>query len=358
MSRILYRYLRLSVLWLSLVAVAALAPLLKLVPRSGTAGTYRSKISSLRQTVVPDDFQKDDLSSTKTPTTTTIGVIGCGTIASAIVTGLAVSDQVQRITVSRRSEHRSTALQSKFPHLVQVESEDSNNQAVLDASDIVFLTVLPQQTENVMRDLQWDPERHTLVSLVATAPLDDLLTYSQLPASRVFKMICLPAVAYNEGICLLQPAAAVGAANEPQKLLLVQLLETLGGVVVASNDEQMAAMMVPPCLMGSFYGVLRNHRDWLVHHSAGTMSPDQATYVVTRFYYGMMQDAARQCGSSTTVLEGASDALDRLIAEQTPGGLNEQGLANLEHLGTMEAYNQVQDAIWRRITGQSDGSLS
>ena len=358
MSKILYRHFRLSVLWLSLVAVAALAPLLELAPRSGPAGTCRSKISSHRN-AVPNNFQNYDLSSATTPTTTTIGVIGCGTIASAIVTGLAVSDQIKRITVSRRSKHRSTALQSKFPHLVHVVSDDSTNQAVLDASDVVFLTVLPQQTENVMRELQWDPERHTLVSLVATARLDDLQAYAQLPANRVYKMICLPAVAYNEGICLLQPAAATGAANAPQKqpdpsALLIQLLETLGGVMVASNDEQMAAMMVPPCLMGSFYGVLRNHRDWLVDHTAGTLTRDQATYVVTRFYYGMMQDAVRQCGNST----GASEALDRLIAEQTPGGLNEQGLANLDQLGTMDAYNQVQDAIWRRITGQSDGSLS
>ena len=349
------RHLCLPVLWLSLVAAAALAPLLEWHPKSGIS-TRRFKLSALRNSV-PDNFQSD-LPTSAISTTTTIGVIGCGTIASAIVTGLAGSDQlIRRITVSRRSEHRSTALQSKFPHLVHVIADDSNNQAVLDASEIIFVTVLPPQAEKVVRELQWDPKRHTLVSLVATANLEDLQSYSQLPASRVYKMICLPAVAYNEGICLLQPA--VGAANEPQKQqygaqLLLQLLEILGGVVVATNGNEMSAMMVPPCMMGSFYGVLRSQRDWLVQTNAGTMTPDQATYVVTRFYYGMMQDAARQCG---TTVAGTSDALDRLIAEQTPGGLNEQGLANLEHLGTMDAYNQVQDAIWRRITGQSDGSL-
>jgi pyrroline-5-carboxylate reductase len=272
-----------------------------------------------------------------------IGFLGCGTIASAIATGLAKQSvvKVDSIIVTRRSEQKSGALHTKFPNLVTV---GDSNQEVVDNADIIFLTVLPKQTSTVLQELNFE-SRHTLISLVSTSKLDSLSTDSKLPGQSVYKMICLPAVAYNEGVCLLQ-SPKVSNPNHQHSILL-QLLETLGGVILAADDRQMSAMIVPSGLMGSFYGMLRNNRDWLVQHAG--LPKAQASYLVTRYYHGMMQDAVRQAGRD--------DALDKLIAEQTPGGLNEQALANAESLAVMDAYNKVQDAMFRRILGESDGCL-
>jgi len=46
-----------------------------------------------------------------------------------------------------------------------------------------------------------------------------------------------------------------------------------------------------------------------------------------------------------------------LIAEQTPGGLNEQGLRNLEKQGVFERYDRAMDAILSRLEGKTDGNL-
>lgn len=104
-----------------------------------------------------------------------IGVIGCGTIASAIVTGLAKAQQskgnakvghpytISRISLSARSAKKSAALQESFPDLVTIHAD---NQEILDRSDIVFLCVLNDQTEAVLGPLKFDIHRHTLVSLV------------------------------------------------------------------------------------------------------------------------------------------------------------------------------------------------
>lgn len=232
-------------------------------------------------------------------------------------------------------------LRTKFPVLVTVSD---SNQDVVDMADLIFLTVLPKQTTEVLHKLNFD-SRHTLVSLVPTSKLDLLRADSKLPVENVYKMICLPAVAYNQGVCLLQ-SPQVSTPNHHHAILL-QLLEALGGVIVAKNDREMSAMMVPSGLMGSFYGILRNNRDWLVQHT--NMSKDKASYLVTRYYYGMMQDVVRESCRGNT--------LDKLIAEQTPGGLNEQALANAESLGVMNAYENIQDAIFHRILGESDGSM-
>ena len=41
------------------------------------------------------------------------------------------------------------------------------------------------------------------------------------------------------------------------------MLDALGGCVECPNDDIMNAMMIPACLMGPMYGIMRNNRDWL-----------------------------------------------------------------------------------------------
>lgn len=96
-----------------------------------------------------------------------IGFIGCGTIAKAIATGLLTQDvvKIQSIAVSFRSEAKSKALKESFPDMVSVHQD---NQEVVDTSDIVFITVLPQQTTSVLQRLTFDTTRHFLVSLVVS----------------------------------------------------------------------------------------------------------------------------------------------------------------------------------------------
>ena len=113
--------------------------------------------------------------TTATTTTTTelpahkVGFIGCGTIAAAIVTGLATKEGlVSSIAVSRRSKSKSDQLQQAFPDLVTVCDD---NQEILDRSDIIFITVLPEQTSQVLQSLQFDSDRHDLVSLVVRTSL-------------------------------------------------------------------------------------------------------------------------------------------------------------------------------------------
>ena len=96
-----------------------------------------------------------------------VGFLGCGTIASAIATGLATQTQIQleSIAVTKRSEAKSQKLVETFPSLV---TRHDNNQDILNQSDIVFCCVLPQQTSEILQRLDFDKDRHTLVSLVVS----------------------------------------------------------------------------------------------------------------------------------------------------------------------------------------------
>jgi pyrroline-5-carboxylate reductase len=96
-----------------------------------------------------------------------VGFVGCGTIASAIATGLATQTKhpLEFIAVSRRSEKNSAALAEKFPSVITVHDE---NQEILDKADLIFICVLPQQTSQALQGLVFDKSRHHLVSLVVS----------------------------------------------------------------------------------------------------------------------------------------------------------------------------------------------
>jgi len=108
--------------------------------------------------------------------------------------------------------------------------------------------------------------------------------------------------------------------------------------------------MVSTCMMGPIYGLMRANRDFLIEHG---VSPKDANNVIGRQYWGMTKDALvkSQCE------ENAIDSLDQLIEEQTPGGLNEQALRNLEGAGVLDSYRDVMEAVLGRIHGKTDGSM-
>lgn len=152
-------------------------------------------------------------------------------------------------------------------------------------------------------------------------------------------MICLPAVARHQGVCLL--------CSPVPNPLLEQLFGAVGGVLAVKTEEELNACMMTTCVMGPIYGLMRSSRDWLAKHT--DISQSEASYLVAKQYQGAVQDAVVDFEDP--------NRLDDLIAEQTPAGLNEQALRNLESLGGLDAYDKVMDAILSRINGDSDGSV-
>ena len=110
------------------------------------------------------------------PAPATYGFIGVGTMSSAIVRGLCTLPQPPKaVVLSPRGESNGLSLVQQFstgdtPGIVR---RAKTNQEVVDESDVIFVGVLPQQTEEVLRALTFKPTQ-TIVSLVSTAPLSML----------------------------------------------------------------------------------------------------------------------------------------------------------------------------------------
>jgi len=262
-----------------------------------------------------------------------LGFVGTGAIATAIATGLCSGCEkaIASVVVSPRSAKNAEGLAAAFSAV----SVAASNQAVVDGCDIVFVCVLPAQLAAVLAELTFRAEQ-TLVSLVSTSTLAGLAEASKLAPAQVFKMICLPPVATAQGTCLLTPKG--------RSPVLRALFDSLGGTVECESEAIMQALMVPTCMMGPFYAILAQNRDWL---AAQGVPAEDASFFLGRTYLGLAQAAEANCKDPQHFTE--------LVKENTPGGLNEQAISNLRTLGVQGAYGLAMDGALERLRGQGDG---
>lgn len=127
--------------------------------------SWCSAFTTLRES--PFHYNKNNMKSNSQLASTKVGFIGCGTIAVAIATGIATQKEinVDSIAVSKRSAKKSQLLAETYPDLVTIHED---NQEILDKADLIFLCVLPELTSSILKELSFNNEKHTLVSLVVS----------------------------------------------------------------------------------------------------------------------------------------------------------------------------------------------
>lgn len=191
---------------------------------------------------------------------------------------------------------------------------------------MVFIGVLPARTEEVTRALRFEP-RHTVVSLVSTAPLHSLREWcAPVPATSVVRAIPLPPVAKHKGATVMTPKHAA----------VTSIFDSLGTAVPVDDEEQMQKLMCMTALMGQLYAQQRAAQQWL-----GTKGIDRA---VAAKYVGAIFHTVTHDSASP-----GPDTLDHLVEEQTPGGLNEQVIREFTEAGVYHALTDSLDGVLARI---------
>ncbi|EOD42071.1 hypothetical protein EMIHUDRAFT_194771 [Emiliania huxleyi CCMP1516] len=222
------------------------------------------------------------------------GFVGVGTMNAAIVRGIAT---------------------------LPAPPKSLDNQAVVDASDVVFVGVLPRLGEEVLRALRFS-ERHTVRACCAPVP----------PAS-VVRAIPLPPVAKQRGACVMTPRHAPVAA----------LFSKLGTVVEVDSEEEMRKMIGITCLMGQLYAQQLAAQSWLQEQG---VDAGAAARWVGAVYHTVSYDSATP----------GPDTFASLVEEQTPGGLNEQVLREMREAGASLALrDSLDDPLGHAAQGRLHG---
>jgi pyrroline-5-carboxylate reductase len=216
-----------------------------------------------------------------------IGILGTGTITSAVVSGLA--GQGHDIVVSARNAQKSAALAARF-----AEVSVADNQAVLDQSDVIFLGLMAEVAPAVLADLQFDP-RHQVISVMAGATLEDV-AWLVGPATAVSVMMPFPGIAEGGS-----PIMALGGDD-----LLTALFAPRNTVYSLASAAELQAYLCAQAVLSPAVKMVADASDWL----AGQVSDSAQGEAFLRHLVG------------SSLL--ASECAPMLEALNTPGGYNQR----------------------------------
>jgi pyrroline-5-carboxylate reductase len=252
----------------------------------------------------------------------TIGVIGTGAIAAAIVEGLSTDEKTApEILLSPRNAEIAASLAARFANV----SVAASNQAVLDGADMVLIAVRPQVAADVLKDLTFRADHH-VVSLMAIIGLDEVKAMVS-PAEKVTRVIPLPSTAQRMGPTPVYPPDTDVAA----------LFNSLGVAIEVKTAAEFDALSAATASMASVFTFAETIAQWL----AGQGIPYSEA---RRFVATMMR------GLTNTAMLNAESSFAALADEHTTaGGINEQVLRHLKGNGAFDRLSEGLDAVLKRF---------
>ena len=254
-----------------------------------------------------------------------LGFIGTGSITSSIVTGLVKSNwNFHEISLSPRNSAVAARL-AELNHTIRVRTD---NQAVLEDSEVVFLAVRPQIARDVVAPLVFRAG-HRVINLVAGLKSEDLARWVAAPIA-ICRAIPAPFVADLCGVTAIYPRDAVA----------MEIFSRLGKVVEARGPGDFELFGSACCLMGTYFGFLESAARW--------MQSNGMDYEVARaFLPPLFAGLAHATASSPKSFEELRTAFS------TRGGLNEKTFEVFQSQGGTQALTAALEAAYSKLIGSN-----
>ena len=251
-----------------------------------------------------------------------LGFIGTGKIASSVITGICKSNiSFKKIFISQRNKKISKNLKIRFDKIIIAK----NNQQIVDQSDWVFLSVTPDVGKKIIKSLKFK-SRHNIVSFISTINLLQLKKAIKVKA-RIVRAIPLPPISLKKGPVPICP---------PNKKVKA-FFDEIGTTVEIKNEKSSINFWSTSGMMASYYEILSVMSDWLV--KKGVKREDAQKYI-TSLFLALSEDA---------VVNSKKDLKYLVKESQTPKGLNEQGLKEMNKKGAYKSVIQTLNSIYKRL---------
>ena len=250
-----------------------------------------------------------------------LGFIGTGNIVSDVITGIFKSKfSFKKIIISPRNKKKANYLKKKFKRIMIAK----DNQAVIDLSDWIFLGVLPRVGENILPKLKFK-KNQTVVSFMSTT------NYSKLKRligkkANIVRAIPMPPIRLCKGPVAIFP---------PNKKIK-NFFNNIGTTIEIKNEKLSKNFWAISGTMASFYELLNVLSNWLIKNKTNKLD---AQKYVTSLYSALAELAVLN----------SSKPLKNLVNEQTPGGLNWQGVNELRKLGYYRLLEKSLKKIYKRL---------
>lgn len=173
-----------------------------------------------------------------------IGIIGTGTITSAVVHALAQDGH--QITVSERSAEKSLALSDLYENVRRAD-----NQTVLDQSDVVIIGLIASVGRTILPDLAFRADQ-SVISVMADIPLSELAELIA-PARSAAVMMPFPRIAAGGSPLMMQ-----GDAD-----LVGRLFGARNTLFVLDTAEELSAYLCAQAVLSPVARLIEDAANWL-----------------------------------------------------------------------------------------------
>ena len=251
-----------------------------------------------------------------------LGFIGTGKISSSVITGICGSSiKYSKIYVSSRNSKIAKGLKKKFKRI----SIEKDNQNIVDNCNWVFLAVTPTVGEKIIKNLKFRSSQ-IIVSFISTITIPELKKMIKVKADIV-RAIPLPPISLKKGPVPICP---------PNKKVK-NFFNKIGSTVEIKNEKLSINFWSTSGMMASYYEILKIMSDWLV--KKGIKRLDAQKYITTLFL-ALSEDA----------VVNSKKELKYLVKEsQTPKGLNQQGLIEMNKKGVYKSIINTLNSIHKRL---------
>jgi len=254
--------------------------------------------------------------------TKNIGIIGVGHFAAYLVEGFFRASPDRTIILSPRGKEMSQQLAQKFHCKIATD-----NQNVIDRSDIIILSIKPIDLMDVAERLHF-PEDKLVISVVAGAHLENVSSLVA-PASAVCALP-VSSAAINKSPTLLYPDQK--QANE--------LLSLLGPVIACSSQQEFDTAGAYSAFYGWNFKFMEEMTRWGVDNG---LDCEMSRKIVE----GTLASAA---GMSSNESEKTLDEIVSNVA--TKGGITELGLNIFNQQNSFNSWHDAMDGVRKRLSNK------
>ena len=251
-----------------------------------------------------------------------LGFIGTGTIATSVITGIFKSKiSFNKIYISKRNKKKSQQLKKKFNKVIIVE----NNQQIVDKCNWIFLSVTPTVGDKIIKELKFKSNQ-IVISFISTITLPQLKKAIKVKA-KIIRAIPLPPISLKKGPVPICP---------PNKKVKA-FFDKVGTTVEIKNEKLSINFWSISGMMAPFYQLLSTMTDWLVKKG---VKRNNAQKYITSLFLALSEDAA---------VNSKKDLKYLVKDSQTPKGLNEQGVKELNRAGFYKSLEKTLNSIHKRL---------
>ena len=250
-----------------------------------------------------------------------LGFIGTGNIVSDVINGISKSKiKYKKIIISPRNRKKAIYLKKYFKNVMIAK----NNQEVINKADWVFLGTLPKVGEVILPKLQFR-NKQIIVSFMSTTNYSKLKKLIKTK-SIIIRAIPMPPIRLGKG------PVAIFPPNKKVK----SFFDKIGQTIEIKNEKLSKNFWAISGTMASFYELMNILSKWLIRKKINKID---AQKYVTLLYSALAELA----------LINSSKPLKNLVDEQTPGGLNWQGVNELRKSGYYRLLEKSLNKIYKRL---------